>query len=99
MINSLGPGEAERSLAEMLPHFRRANIQPAVVCPGRRREEIHPPVESRGTEVMLLAATSLVRLVIALRKIILERRPDIVHTACADLRLNVHAVLSKYSPG
>ncbi|MFH1573284.1 MAG: glycosyltransferase, partial [Acidobacteriota bacterium] len=74
------PGGAERSLAEMLPHFRRANIQPAVVCLARRREGIHPLVESRGTEVMLLAATSLVRQALALRKIILERRPDIVHT-------------------
>lgn len=84
MINSLGPGGAERSLAEMLAPLTGAGIQPVVVCFDRREEGSQAAVTAEGFDVRFLAARRPAARVGELRRLVGELRPDIVHTAIFD---------------
>jgi glycosyltransferase involved in cell wall biosynthesis len=80
VIDSLGPGGAERSLAEMLPGFLRAGINPVVVCLSQW-EGIHDSVRGLGVDVRVLNGRGgrFGRLR-ALRELISAESPDCVHT-------------------
>lgn len=82
VINGLGTGGAERSLAEMLPYFRQAQITPEIVCFYRRAEGVEAQVLAQGFSVLFLDRYRLLPTrVRALRRLILAEQPDIVHTA------------------
>lgn len=81
VINSLGPGGAERSLAEMLAPLADAGICPVVVCFDRRDEGSEAAVVAQGFDVRFLHARRTVPRVRELRQLMHEVEPDIVHTA------------------
>ncbi len=79
LIDSLQGGGAERSLAEMLPGLRRRGIDPIVVCLRRSAEGVEDQVRGRF-DLRYLAARRFPGRVRAVRRIIRDERPDLVHT-------------------
>lgn len=80
LIPSLGPGGAERSLAEMLPHFRAAGIKTKIVCLRRWREGFGPEVEEGGNQVHYLEGRNLAGWILSYRRMALADRPHLVQT-------------------
>lgn len=79
VIESLGAGGTERSLAELLSPLAAAGVEPRVVCLFDRagaREE----VVARGIPVTVLPAGGWARRIAALRRRLSAARPDLVHT-------------------
>ena len=80
VIDGLGTGGAERSLAEMLPHLERRGIRTVVACLYRRTEGVQDQVLASGGDVRFLEGGRPSR-ILALRRLIRSERPDVVHTA------------------
>ena len=80
MINGLGTGGAERSLAETLPLLRARGVAATVVCLFERAEGVEGLVREAGFDVRVLAATSWLGRIGQLRRMLQRENPDIVHT-------------------
>lgn len=80
VINSLGAGGAEVSLAEMLPPMRAAGVVPLVACFERRQEGSEAAVLGAGVDVRYLGGASIPVWAARLRSLVVAWRPDIVHT-------------------
>lgn len=80
VINGLGTGGAERSLAEMLPRFAEEGIEPSVACLFRRSEGVQEGVRGAGFDVRFLSAHGRLARVRELRRVLREDPPDLVHT-------------------
>ncbi len=93
VINSLGAGGAERSLAEMLPLMRNAGVNSTLVCLWHTPEGVHAEVEAAGFPVHVLGSRGG-RALRGLRSLIHDVRPDVVHTTIfeADILGRVAAV-------
>jgi glycosyltransferase involved in cell wall biosynthesis len=85
--NGLGAGGAERSLAELLPGLISEGIEPIVLCFYRRTEGVEADVLASGVDVRFLGAHRLVNRALAVRRIIRQERPDIVHTSIFEANL------------
>ena len=81
MINGLGTGGSERSLAEMLPRLREGGVEPVIACLFRRTEGVHEAVEAQGFDVRLLPGPGWATRARALRRLVRAIGPDLVHTA------------------
>lgn len=81
VINSLGSGGAERSLAEMLPPLADAGVHAEVACFDRRDEGSEAAVVAQGFRVHFLRARRTAPRVLELRRLVRTVGPDIVHTA------------------
>ncbi|MGH8892181.1 MAG: glycosyltransferase family 4 protein [Actinomycetes bacterium] len=81
VINSLGAGGAEQSLAEMLPVLEERGLQTSVVCLHRRSEGAQPSVEAGGFDLTFLRSTGWLSRLHELRSLIKSQQPDVVHTA------------------
>lgn len=79
VINGLGTGGAERSLAEMLPRYRAAGIDSAVACLVRRPQGVHEAVEAAGFPVHVVGLRRPLAAA-RIRDLIGALRPDLVHT-------------------
>ncbi len=84
VINSLGPGGAERSLAEMLAPLADAGISPVLCCFDRRDEGSEAAVIDQGFDVRFLHARRAAARVRELHRLVRAVGPDIVHTAIFD---------------
>ena len=86
VVDGLWVGGTERSIVEMLPHLEAAGISPTVACfrsrAGEGVEDQVPPERLR-----LLAAGGFFGRVRALRRLLRELRPEIVHSALFDANL------------
>ncbi len=93
VINGLGTGGAERSLAEMLPLMREAGVESTIACLSRKSEGVHASVEVAGFPVHVIGSER-VRAIRRLRALIDALRPDLVHTTIfeADLLGRLAAV-------
>ncbi len=80
VINGLGAGGAERSLAEMLPYFLQKGITPVIICSHLRKEGVHRQVERMGVAVRLLEGSSFAIRTLALARLIRREQPALVHT-------------------
>lgn len=80
VINGLGTGGAERSLAEMLPRLMDRSVQPRIATLYRRDEGVEAIVRRLDIPVDVLPGSALGRLRV-LRRIISEHVPDLIHTA------------------
>lgn len=80
VINGLGTGGAERSLAELLPRLARNGVDPAVVCLNRREQGVQAAVGTHGIDVRFVTEGRLPSRVAQVRRIIRRERPDIIHT-------------------
>ena len=80
LINGLGTGGAERSLAQMLPLLADRGVKSTVVCLFRRREGVQDEVIADGGDVRFLPEGPWIRRASALRKIITVVEPHLLHT-------------------
>lgn len=87
MIDGLGTGGAERSLAEMLPGLVSAGVVPTVVCLRRRPEGVEQGVLCGGTELRFVPGNGLRSRVRYLRSLISQERPALVHSTLFDSNL------------
>jgi glycosyltransferase involved in cell wall biosynthesis len=87
VINGLGPGGAERSLAELLPLYLASDIDPILVCLRRKARGVEAAVRDLGCEIRFLPARGLGRRVRALRQLIVAERAHLVHTTLFDADL------------
>jgi glycosyltransferase involved in cell wall biosynthesis len=81
IINGLGTGGAERSLAELLVRLPDHGIEPTVVCLDGRREGVEASMLTSDVKVDVLDAESRRGQLRQLRTLIRDRRPDLVHTS------------------
>jgi glycosyltransferase involved in cell wall biosynthesis len=81
VINGLGTGGSERSLAELLPGLREAGVRPVVACLFRRHEGVHDAVVAQGFAVHVLPDRSWAARSGGLRELLRETGPDLVNTA------------------
>ncbi|WCO65844.1 glycosyltransferase family 4 protein [Iamia majanohamensis] len=80
VIDALGVGGgAEHSLATLLPELRERGVESSVVCLRPREGGLQAALTAAGVEVTVLPGRPGPRQVRALRRIVRERRPDLVH--------------------
>jgi glycosyltransferase involved in cell wall biosynthesis len=80
VINGLGTGGAERSLFEMLPVLERASVDVTLALVYSRKEGVEERVRALGSDMRFLPSGSFPSRIPALRRLIRENRPDLVHT-------------------
>ncbi len=80
VIDSLGPGGAERSLAELLPFYVANAIRPVVVCLRRNEQGVEALVRRLGCEVRFLPKGGRFAQARALRGILKKEVVDLIHT-------------------
>ncbi|MBT8206696.1 MAG: glycosyltransferase [Acidimicrobiia bacterium] len=82
VINSMGAGGAERSLAQMVPGFAERGIESKIVCLSGRRTEVG--TESADLPVRYMTASRWFGRLRELRSVIDSERPDVLHTTLFD---------------
>ena len=88
VINSLGAGGAERSLADTLPHVAERGIRPVVVCFKAPDVGFEREVRDAGTEVIVLPNDAgLLGQVRGIRRVLKRERPSLLYTALFDAHL------------
>lgn len=81
LIDSLGAGGAERSTAMLLPLLRTRGADVSVVTLYTAAEGSEDSTRAAGIPVTVLSAGGFVARVRALRRILRDTEPDILHTA------------------
>jgi glycosyltransferase involved in cell wall biosynthesis len=84
LINSLGAGGAERSLADILPHLPERGVRPLVACFKSVDVGFEQEVRRAGTEVVILPGRSIPMLAWQLRKLVRRAQPSLLYTALFD---------------
>jgi glycosyltransferase involved in cell wall biosynthesis len=79
LIDSLAPGGAERSLADVTPHLVRLGVELEVVV-LQERDGLAEEVRTGGASVSSLSGSNRVAWVREAIKLMKSRRPDLVHT-------------------
>lgn len=80
VINTLGRGGAERSLAEIVLGFGDRGIDAEVAVLASSDSGVQGEVAAAGIPVHVLGTTSPVRLVPRLTRLVRDRKPDVIHT-------------------
>lgn len=80
VIDSLGPGGAERSLVELAAELRRRGHQPVVVSLHQAAETLEPDLVDAGVPVIRIHVARTAGRVRVLRRLLAEYRPDVLHT-------------------
>ena len=80
VIDSLGAGGAERSLAQMLPRLVDLDVVASVACFHQRAEGFHDELVAAGVEVHVVQGIGRLGRLRALRSLISSMRPDLLHT-------------------
>lgn len=86
VIDSLGGGGTERSLAELLPFLIQAGFTPIIAC-FYHREGVESEVIRQGIDARFLKGKGLFTWTRQLRQLIKSERPDIVHTMLTNTNL------------
>ena len=81
VIDGLGTGGAERSLAELLPRLVDAGIDPVITCLYRRSEGVEHDLARRGFDLRFLSGRTVITRALELRRTLAREGPDLVHTA------------------
>lgn len=87
VINSLGAGGAERSLADILPHLADTGVHPIVACFKSPDVGFEHEVRAEGIDVRVLSPGSRARHIYQLRRIIRSEKPSLVYTALFDAHI------------
>jgi glycosyltransferase involved in cell wall biosynthesis len=87
VIDGLGTGGAERSLAEMLPQLERRGISSVVACLHRRTQGVQDQIIASGFDVRFLRGHRAGR-IRELRRLMRSLRPDLVHTAIFEANIS-----------
>lgn len=81
LIDGLWVGGTERSIAELLPRLRTVGIECRVAVLRRCREGVEDEVRAHGFSIQVLEGPRLLTQVRALRRLLAETQPDLLHTA------------------
>jgi len=84
LINSLGAGGAERSLAESLPLLDQFDVDPIVICLDRTTEGFEDSLIEAGYDIRFVEGRSMAYRVKLVRATVEQLSPHIVHTAVFD---------------
>lgn len=87
VIDSLGRGGTERSVAELVPRLGQAGVAPVVVVFKRQPQGFDRAVREKGVDVRVIEERGLVSRIRSVRRIVASERPDIIHTALFDANL------------
>lgn len=88
IVNALGEGGTERSLADLLPGLRDHGVDARIITLRSRGDEgVEPLLRSQGFEISTIGSIGRLRTLRALRHLIREQRPDIVHTMLFEANL------------
>ncbi len=87
VIDSLGRGGTERSVAELVPSLSHAGITPVVVIFKRHPQGFDRAVSAQGVDVRVVEERGFFSRIRAVHRIVASERPDIVHTALFDSNL------------
>lgn len=88
IVNALGEGGTERSLADLLPGLRDQGVDTRIITLRSRGDEgVEPLLRSQGFEIHTIGSIGRLRTLRALRHLIREQRPDIVHTMLFEANL------------
>jgi glycosyltransferase involved in cell wall biosynthesis len=96
VIDGLGTGGAERSLAEMLPGLAEAGIDPVVACFYDRRG-VGDGLAAAGVDIRRGPQRGTLRRARWLRRVVRDERPDLVHATL--LQSNLAARLAAARTG
>lgn len=80
LIDSLAPGGAERSLAEMAPEFSRFGIEFALACLRRCGSELERGLLASEVPVYFVGSTHGLHAVPRLRRLLRRLQPQVLHT-------------------
>ena len=80
VINGLGTGGAERSLAESLPILVNEGVEPIIVTLRRRSEGVEEMVHSAGYDLRSMDGLGWAERIRNVRRLVHTERPDLVHT-------------------
>jgi glycosyltransferase involved in cell wall biosynthesis len=80
LIDSLGPGGAERSLVELLPYLFTAGIEASVVTLAHSAEGYESDARATGSSVVSLGAKRAPARIRELRGLMRREAPDLLHT-------------------
>lgn len=97
VIDGLGTGGAERSLAELLPRLDAAGVRATVCILRRKPEGVQAAVEAAGCDVRQLPPGRVAR-VRALRGVIEEVDADVVHTTLLSATLTGRFAAHRHAP-
>ena len=81
LIDTLGPGGAERSTALLLPMLRDRGAEVGVLTLWSPPNNSEEATRAAGIAVSALRSRSLIRRVIEVHRILRSERPDVLHTA------------------
>ena len=84
LINGLGAGGTERSLVELLPYALERGIEPLIAYRDQCDEGVESIVRALGVRLHRLPGRGRLGPVLALRRMLREERPDLVHTMIFD---------------
>jgi glycosyltransferase involved in cell wall biosynthesis len=80
VIDSLGTGGSERSLAELLSPLAREGIRPVIAAFSRRPDGVERRVVEAGFDVRFIRSASRLGRIRAIRSLVASERPHLVHT-------------------
>ena len=80
LIDGLGPGGAERSLAEVLPGLARGGITTTVAFFHRHQNSLEDELRTHGVDLRFIPEQGVAQRVAAIRRLIREGNPDVIHT-------------------
>jgi glycosyltransferase involved in cell wall biosynthesis len=80
IIDSLGPGGAERSLAELLPELAASGFDMRITTLVRRPDGFHDELERAGFPIQTLRSRSRGGRIAELRRQLRTERPSLIHT-------------------
>jgi glycosyltransferase involved in cell wall biosynthesis len=88
IVNALGEGGTERSLADLLPGLRDGGVDVSIITLRSRGDEgVEPLLRAQGFEIHTIGSIGRLKTLRALRRLIRAQRPDIVHTMLFEANL------------
>lgn len=80
LINGLGTGGSERSLAETVPLLVRHNIDCVFACHHQRDEGVQESLSRQGFSIHFLRSATFPGRIREVRGLLIKHRPDVLHT-------------------
>jgi glycosyltransferase involved in cell wall biosynthesis len=80
VIDSLGTGGSERSLAELLGPLAREGVRPVVAALARRPNGVERQVLEAGFDVRFIGSATRLGRIRAVRTLVATERPHVIHT-------------------
>ena len=88
VVNALGEGGTERSLADLLPGLRDGGVDARIITLRSRGDEgVEPILRAQGFEITTIGSASKLQKIKTLRSLLRQHEPDVVHTMLFEANL------------